>query len=1114
MSDQAVRSEALNIKQSFIVQAPAGSGKTTLLISRFICLLAVVDEPEEVLAITFTRKATAEMRKRIIEALNPETNESFPQAIVNDAVEKVRKRSEKHGWNLLEQPSRLQIMTIDALCTSLIRRMPWASRFGSLPGMAEDASRHYASAVLNLYESAGNDQHLGRALAKLLNHLDNNSDRLQELIVQLLQKRDQWLRYLVGASFLADDRKQVEDFWQALITRQLNKTQNMMPTLAREKLGLNNMDNSQPDSLVTWKSLANDMLTKGGTWKIRLNKDLLSVGIEVADLKDAIECCRENSELRKQMIAIRDKFPYSAKYSDRQWEVLEACSVVLQHAVAELKLEFRKHGQVDFIEIAQQAVRALGDSDEPTDLSMVLDYQYSHIMVDEFQDTSVSQRDLLERLIAGWQSDDGRTIFLVGDPMQSIYRFREAEVGIYLSVIEQGLGNLSIKPLNLTQNFRSNSKLVSWFNAVFQPSFPVNAELETGSVPYVKCTSTKNSSKDSAVQIVLQNSKTISEENIKSQPLVEKESDLLIKDIKQFRKKNQGSDVRAAILVRTRGHAKQLIPRLVSEGIKFYAQDIVSLDQRPVVDDLLSLTRALLNLADRTSWLAVLRAPWCGLTLADLLIIARKRDAMIWDRIKDSNVESELSAEGQRRISRLRDVMNRTFSGRGRLDMRDWIHDCWILLGGPACYRSKDVENAQILLDLIERYSKGTSVEGLNQFEEELKHLYAVPEESADDTWLHISTIHGAKGLEYDAVFLPRFNAVQGGLQTRPLLVWSEFLRADTGSQILMSPVVPTGSDTSEEMFAFLQKWDKDREAIELLRLAYVACTRAKEKLYMYAFGKLEFHEQPMLSDGAFSESSLIAKLVPGLVASNFNCVTPIHYDSPDSVFPGRIPDDDSIEEVTFELTRLPSNWEPPAPPAPVNTAGYELESPDYLEAIDFDWAGSVALWIGNVVHEWLEKIVRTGVSTWTRTKVSAERNKWEIRLRAMGMADDPRLLDEALARIETALNNVLADPRGQWILSDEHQESGAELRLTGYSNGQFSNVILDRTFVDEDGTRWIIDYKSGTTAGNVEAFLEQEVERYREQLTQYKTVVSGMDSRPIRTAIYFPMFPAWREVQ
>lgn len=1114
MSDQAVRSEALNIKQSFIVQAPAGSGKTTLLISRFICLLAVVDEPEEVLAITFTRKATAEMRKRIIEALNPETNERFPQDIVNDAVEIVRKRSEKHGWNLLEQPSRLQIMTIDALCTSLIRRMPWASRFGSLPGMAEDASRHYTSAVLNLYESASNDQDLGRALAKLLNHLDNNSDRLQELIVQLLQKRDQWLRYLVGTSFLADDRKQVEDFWQALITRQLNKARDMMPTLAREKLGLDNRDNSQPDSLMTWKSFARSMLTNSGTWRIRLNKDVVPDGIEVADLKDAIQCCRDNSELRKQLLTIRDHFPSSPLYSDRQWEVLEACSVVLQHAVAELKLEFRKHGQVDFIEIAQQAVRALGDSDDPTDLSMVLDYQYSHIMVDEFQDTSVSQRDLLERLIAGWQSDDGRTMFLVGDPMQSIYRFREAEVGIYLSVIENGLGNLAIKPVNLTQNFRSNSKLVTWFNAVFEPSFPVSSELETGSVPYVKCTSAKTSSKDSAVKIVLQNSNAMSGENIKSQFLVEKEHDLLIKDIKQFRKQNPGSDVRAAILVRTRGHAKHIIPRLVNEGIDYYAQDIVSLDQRPVVDDLLSLTRALLNLADRTSWVAILRAPWCGLALADLLIIARERDVIIWDRIKDLNIESELSADGQQRISRLRDVMKRTFSGRGRLEMRDWIHDCWILLGGPACYRSKDVENAKIFLDLVERYSNGTSVEGLNQFEEELKNLYAVPEESADDTWLHISTIHGAKGLEYDAVFLPRFNAAQGGLRTRPLLVWSEFLRADAGSQILMSPVVPTGSDTSEEMFAFLQNWDKNREAFELLRLAYVACTRAKEKLYVYAFGKLEFHGQPMLSDASFSESSLIAKLVPGLVASNSSCVIPIHHTSPDSVLPGNTPDDDSIEETTFNLTRLPSNWEPPAPPAPVNSSAYELESPDYLEAIDFDWAGSVALWIGNVVHEWLEKIVRTGVSTWTREKVAAERNKWQIRLRAMGMADDQKLLDEALARIETALNNVLVDPRGKWILSDQHQESGAELRLTGYSNGQFSNVILDRTFVDEDGTRWIIDYKSGITAGNVEDFLGQEVERYREQLAQYKAVVSGMDSRPIRTAIYFPMFPAWREVQ
>ena len=130
-----------------------------------------------------------------------------------------------------------------------------------------------------------------------------------------------------------------------------------------------------------------------------------------------------------------------------------------------------------------------------------------------------------------------------------------------------------------------------------------------------------------------------------------------------------------------------------------------------------------------------------------------------------------------------------------------------------------------------------------------------------------------------------------------------------------------------------------------------------------------------------------------------------------------------------------------------------------------------------------------------------------------MGMSADKDLMDDALARIETALSNVLQDPKGQWILRNDYKESDAELRLTGYVNGQFKNIILDRTFVDDKGIRWVIDYKSGTTSGNKEEFLQHETERYSDQLESYRTIVSGFEKRPIKTGLYFPMFPAWREV-
>ena len=142
-------------------------------------------------------------------------------------------------------------------------------------------------------------------------------------------------------------------------------------------------------------------------------------------------------------------------YSDEQWRMLEALLELLPAAVAELQVVFQAQGKADYVEIALRALRALGTPDEPTDLALAFDYRLQHILVDEFQDTSFSQLDLLERLTGGWADGDGRTLFCVGDPMQSIYRFRQAEVGLFIDLQQHGLRNLRLEPLRLEANFRS-----------------------------------------------------------------------------------------------------------------------------------------------------------------------------------------------------------------------------------------------------------------------------------------------------------------------------------------------------------------------------------------------------------------------------------------------------------------------------------------------------------------------------------------------------------------------------------------------------------------------------------------------------------------------------------
>ena len=126
--------------------------------------------------------------------------------------------------------------------------------------------------------------------------------------------------------------------------------------------------------------------------------------------------------------------PDPCVYSDEQWARVRDVAQVLVLAAGELDGVFREQGAVDFSAISIAALRALGGDHSPTDLALRLDYRLQHLLVDEFQDTSAAQLGLVQRLTAGWQAGDGRSAFCVGDPMQSIYGFREAEVRAFLEL--------------------------------------------------------------------------------------------------------------------------------------------------------------------------------------------------------------------------------------------------------------------------------------------------------------------------------------------------------------------------------------------------------------------------------------------------------------------------------------------------------------------------------------------------------------------------------------------------------------------------------------------------------------------------------------------------------
>jgi ATP-dependent exoDNAse (exonuclease V) beta subunit len=242
ISDLAARQQALDPQKSFIVQAPAGSGKTGLLVYRMLTLLATVEKPQQVLAITFTRKATAEMRERLLELMEcaeqgHRSDDAFEQQGI-DLASAVLLQDQRHQWRLLDAPHQLQILTNDSFCAKLTGSMPWLSRLGDKPRTTDQADVHYAAAIEQLFnELLDPNSPIALALKTVLLELDFNYNKARTLFASMLAKRDQWLRHLLQHN-LAELRPHLEAAWQDVVHSQIQSITDCLPSNTIEELCL------------------------------------------------------------------------------------------------------------------------------------------------------------------------------------------------------------------------------------------------------------------------------------------------------------------------------------------------------------------------------------------------------------------------------------------------------------------------------------------------------------------------------------------------------------------------------------------------------------------------------------------------------------------------------------------------------------------------------------------------------------------------------------------------------------------------------------------------------------------------------------------------------------
>ena len=1107
VGNQTIRQQALDPTQSYIIQAPAGSGKTELLIQRFLKLLSTASIPEEVVAITFTRKAAAEMRERILKAFNEAKNHPKPKKDNHKVLtwilaKAVVERNKHFRWQLEVNTNRLCILTIDALAHQICSQVPILTGLGALPSTREHEEtevfyRYAVEQLLMLGDHAN-------ILEQLLLHLDNKVDLLEKLLIKMLSQREQWIGYIIGHYSNPDFlKKKLEKSLEFIALDAMQQAYNLIDKTLTNQLipliqfaGFNiqqlklsnyiNVCNSITElpkvniqNLSAWKGIANLLLTQSGEWRKRINK---SLGFPVEayykqqklKMQSLLIQLHTNTPLQMALQAIQNCPPI--RYTESQWNLLHILISLFPLLVTQLQVIFQDHNVVDFTEVTLRALRALSKTEQPSDYTLQRDTQIHHLLIDEFQDTSIIQFRLIEALIVKWQPNDGRTLFLVGDPMQSIYRFRQSEVGLFLQVKNKGIGNIQLTSLILHKNFRSQKSLIKWFNFVFKQLFPTEANSWLGSIPY---SPSSYAAKD--------NFPLQEEINFYSLASSQEEAQKIVEIIQTYRAED--NDTTIAVLVRSRSHLIEIIPALRNASISFNAVAIEALGYRTEIQDLLSLTRAFHHLGDRIAWLAILRAPWCGLTLQDIhSLCLHSGDNPLWITLQQIDILKDLTFDGKKRLKRIIPILSYGLRNRDCLPLAILIETTWIALGGPACLNKPDeLVSVRAYFHLLETIENEFTIERLTK---KLHQLYTSID-NPDPQSIQIMTIHKAKGLEFDHVIVP---SLERTIKTNDdfLLQWLERPLPTGSSDLILAPL-KAAPEKSDPLYTYLKKIEKKKSENEVVRLLYVAATRAKNGLHFLFTLKKEKNQSIIIPPSNGSFVNLLWNICNEKIKK--------------SILPSK---DKKIVKLNQQkkLYRLSHKW---TTPASFRTSSHPSVYPSIPESFPFELQGSqYQMMVGTIMHQLLEKISIEGIESWNEKRVTNSKPFIKYQFLQLGIASSQ--LDVSVTLIEQAIRLTLSDPKGRWILSP-HSQHQSEYRLSMMNGKDVVHYVVDRTFIDDQGMRWIIDYKSMTPVEqNISLFLQQQRILHESQLNQYATAFHLMEGQPIKLGLYFPLCQGWCE--
>ncbi len=845
-ADDRARRLAVDPTRHVALEASAGTGKTRVLVDRYVRLLEVGVAPRNILAITFTRKAAAEMRQRVMATLRERHRLG---SLSGDRWREIR-----------DALGDISIITIDAFCLSLLHEFPLEA--GVDPGFDladETETPRFIESSLDRALSIGRGVSLIDTDVALL-FTELGEARLRKGLTALLDRRlvawDALNRFLRGRDVTVDAtcqrllqalRAAVSSVGGAAAFRGCGP---MAPGFDLVAHDVDVIMTEPPPSPALLRAaldrVADLVLTKDGEPRKRLKH-------KKADYRSPADYERHKAVV----FGLGSHVAAAIASYRRDLNIVLARGVRRLFAIAqdEYRRTLDKHGVLDFPDLLERTLKLLGQMEEFSRSRYRLESRYEHVLVDEFQDTSRAQWQLVRELVRAWAAGDGMahgpippSIFIVGDRKQSIYGFRDAEVtvldaaGRFIEALRpEGMARAAI-----TRSYRSVQELLAFVNDVFvdvekTPDRPdAFRYTEDDAFPMID----DGARGAEAIGVV------VSDTDAAQAEAVADEIARLLLEGATVRDRQTGvprpigpGDI--GLLFRTREGHTLFESALARRGVPFYVYKGLGFFDADEVKDVLALVSYLADPGSNLRAAALLRSRIVRLSDEALKLLAPGIAAALTSAESPLGL-ADLPADDRDRLLLVRDSVAAWIAIADQLPPAEVVDRVLaesayaVEIGGAGFAQAR--ENLKKVRGLIRRIqNRGYAT--LGRLADYFAELVAGGDESnaiidAADA-VNLMTVHAAKGLEFPVVFVVNLGKGSGGGRDDIRVVAPPYQDEDQelgeAPTTLMSPsatlISPSVSISDHESASDRDSEDKDRE--ETKRLLYVALTRARDRLYL-----------------------------------------------------------------------------------------------------------------------------------------------------------------------------------------------------------------------------------------------------------------------------------------